>query len=109
MSESTCAHRPVAPRRRGRPPRDISPLPPTRWVTAEVAAGHIGVSLATLWRSVADGRITAPSYPSEKAPRFHIDQLEADMARARAKPADSAAGRRAARLTEARQRARAAR
>ena len=98
-----------APRRRGRPPRDMSPLPPSRWVPPELAAAHINVSVATLWRGVADGRITPPSYPSEKAPRFNLDIIDADMARVRSKPAENAAGVRAARLTEARAKARAAR
>ena len=87
----------------------MSPLPPSPWVPPETAAAHIGVSIATLWRGVADGRITPPSYPSEKTPRFHLDVLDADMSRARAKPSENEAGRRAARLAEARQRARASR
>jgi hypothetical protein len=87
----------------------MSPLPPSPWVSPEIAAAHIAVSIATLWRGVADGRITPPSYPSEKAPRFNLDVLDADMSRARAKPSENEAGRRAARLTEARQRARTAR
>ena len=69
----------------------------------------IRVSVATLWRGVADGRISPPAYPSEKTPRFHLDVLDADMSRARAKPSENEAGRRAARLAEARQRARASR
>jgi hypothetical protein len=87
----------------------MSPLPPSRWVPPELAAAHINVSVATLWRGVADGRITPPSYPSEKAPRFNLDIIDADMARVRSKPAENAAGVRAARLTEARAKARAAR
>jgi hypothetical protein len=106
MSDPTSANPPAAPRRRGRPPRDISPLPPPRWVTAEAAAARLCISVATLWRGVDDGRITPPSYPSEKTPRFNLDVLDADMERARAKPSECEAGRRAARLTEARQRAR---
>jgi hypothetical protein len=87
----------------------MSPLPPSRNVPPKHAAAHAGVSLPTLWRGVADGRITPPSYPSEKTPRFNLDVLDADMVRLRAKPAENAAGVRAARLTEARAKARAAR
>jgi hypothetical protein len=85
------------------------PLPPSRWVIAEFAAAHLGVSVATLWRGVGDGRISPPSYPAEKSPRFNLDVLDADMARTRSRPSENEAGRRAARLAEARQRARASR
>jgi hypothetical protein len=78
-------------------------------VPPEIAAAHVGVSTMTLWRGVADGRITPPSYPSEKSPRFNLDIIDADMARTRAKPSEHEAGRRAARLAEARRRAREAR
>jgi hypothetical protein len=87
----------------------MSPLPPSPWVTPEIAAAHLNIGVATLWRGVAGGRFTPPAYPSQKTPRFHLDVLDADMARARAKPSENEAGRRAARLTEARQRARASR
>jgi hypothetical protein len=93
--------------KRGRPPRELPP--PTRWVPPELAAAHLGVSIVTLWRGVADGRLTPPSYPSEKSPRFNLDTLDADMTRTRAKPSEHEAGRRAARLAEARRRAREAR
>jgi hypothetical protein len=109
MYDPTSADPPVAPRRRGRPPRDMSPLPASPWVPPEIAAARIGVSIATLWRGVANGRITPPCYPAEKTPRFHVYVLDADMSRARAKPSENEAGRRAARLTKARQRARASR
>jgi hypothetical protein len=109
MADPTSADPRVAPRRRGRPSRDLSPLPPSPWVGPEIAAARIGVSIATLWRGVSDGRISPPSYPSEKTPRFNIEVLDADMSRARAKPSENEAGRRAARLVEARQRARASR
>src|SRR5215469_12371497 len=87
----------------------MSALPPSRWVPPEPAAAHIGVSVASLWRGVADGRITPPSYPSEKSPRFNLDIIDADMARTRAKPSEHEAGRRAAKLAEARRLAREAR
>jgi hypothetical protein len=87
----------------------VLPLPSSRWIIPEVAAAHLGVSVATLWRAVAAGRISPPSYPSEKSPRFNTETLDADMARIRAKPSENEAGRRAALLAEARQRARASR
>ncbi len=100
---------PTAPRKRGRPPRDMSPLPPSPWVKPKIGAAHVGVSIATLWRGVSNGTITPPSYPAPKTPRFNLSVLDADMERTRAKPSETEAGRRAARLAEARQRARAAR
>jgi hypothetical protein len=95
--------------KRGRPPLTRDALPPSSWVPPAVAANHIGTSQASLWRGVSSGRITAPSYPSEKSPRFNLRTLDSDMERARAKPSEGEAGRRAAKLTEARQQARAKR
>jgi hypothetical protein len=109
MSDPISTSPPAEPRRRGRPPREYLPLPASPWVPPESAAAHLGISVATLWRGVADGRFTPPSYPSQKAPRFNLNVLDADMEVIRAVPRDSEAGRRAARLTEARRRKRAAR
>jgi hypothetical protein len=103
MSDLNTKHR----LRDGRPPqREVPPLPPTRWVTVEQAAAHLGISIVTLWRGVTDGRITPPSYPSEKSPRFNLDVIDSDMERVRRLPMEHEAGRRAMRLAEARRRAR---
>jgi hypothetical protein len=75
-------------------------------VPPEDGAAHIHVSLATLWRGVGVGRITPPSYPTPKTPRFNLDVLDADMERTRMLPSVGEAGRRAARLAEARKKAR---
>jgi hypothetical protein len=111
LAEQDVGHPPQEPikRRRGRPRRQRTSLPPRRWATPEEAAAHLGVHVMTLWRGVNDGRITPPSYPSEKSPRFDLDILDADMVRTRAKPSEHEAGRRAAKLAEARRRAREAR
>jgi len=45
MPDLVAAAPPAAPRKRGRRPRDMSPLPQSRWVSPEFAAAHIGVSL----------------------------------------------------------------
>ena len=92
----------AAPRKRGRPPKSTpAPLPenPANWISPEKAARHLDVSAATLWRGVQDGTITPPSYPAPKAPRFNLRTLDADMIRARSKPADAEGARR---LAEAR-------
>jgi hypothetical protein len=101
----------ATPKTRGRPKGATSAppvLPPSRWVSPEGAATYLGISIATLWRGVAIENLTSPSYPTPKAPRFHLDILDADMARLRELPSVGEAGRRAARLTEAREKARQA-
>jgi hypothetical protein len=101
---------PAPARKRGRPPRPPSSDAATpKWLTPEQAAAHIGVSVASLWRGVKSGNLSAPSYVSLKCPRFHIDTLDADLGRLRARPSENTAGQRAARLRAARARARAAR
>jgi len=92
--------------RRGRPLKSLMRLPEPQWVPPDLAAEHIGVSTAALWKGVAAGTITPPAYPTPKNPRFHLPTLDKDMEQARAMPADHEAGRRAAKLTEARQHAR---
>ena len=96
-------------RQPGRRPKSAQALPAAVWVGPDIAAAHIGLSLPGLWRGVAAGRITPPSYPTEKSPRFHLPTLDADMERARALPTEHEAGRRAARLAEARRQKREAR
>jgi excisionase family DNA binding protein len=100
---------PAAPRLRGRPPHE-RPLPPaSQWLTAEAAAAYLNVSAATLWRAISDGRLPPPAYPGVKSPRFRVCDLDAATVRIQARPSQTAAGRQAARLAEARKQARAAR
>lgn len=93
----------------GRPPNAETPLPSPAYLRPDAATAYIGCTVATLWNGVRSGRITPPAYPSEKSPRFHIATLDADTERARARPSENEAGRRAAKLAEARARARALR
>jgi hypothetical protein len=105
MSEPPVASSPAAPRRH--PPREKLPL--SEYGGPEATAARGDFSLPTLWRAVDQGHITPPSYPTPKTPRFHFPTFDADMVRLRAKPSANEAGRRAAKLAEARKRARDAR
>jgi hypothetical protein len=84
-------------------------LPSALYLRPKPTAERGGFSQATLWRGVDEGRITPPSYVAPKTPLFHVPTFDADMVKLRAKPSECEAGRRAAKLTEARQQARARR
>jgi hypothetical protein len=58
---------------------------------------------------VESKKFTAPAYPAERTPRFNIPTLDADMAKVRSTPAENLRGKWAARMAEARKRAREAR
>jgi hypothetical protein len=94
-------------RKRGRPPR----APPSRpeWSDPTTIAARGGISIAQLWRLVARGLITPPAYLGPKCPRFHNETFDNDLKRLRATPQQNEAGRRAAKLAEARARKRAER
>jgi hypothetical protein len=94
-------------RKRGRPPR--APPPQPEWSDPTSTAARGGISIAQLWRLVARGLITPPSYLGPKCPRFHNETFDDDLKKLRATPQQNEAGRRAAKLAEARARARAAR
>ena len=93
--------------KRGRPPlvRDSAAV----YAPPKATAERGGFSIATLYRGVAQGIITPPSYPTPKTPIFHLPTFDRDMERARAMPSEHEGGCRADRLTEARQQARAKR
>lgn len=105
---------PVTPRKRGRPhkpapetARDETPppaAPVARWLRPKDAAHYCGISEPSLWKAVAEGRLSPPAYPRPKAPRFTTEQLDRDMERSRARPVENLA----ARLIEARRRLRPA-
>lgn len=50
-------------------------------VTAKEAARFFGISIATFWRCVADGRISSPYYPAERTPRWVPSTLRKDRER----------------------------
>jgi predicted DNA-binding transcriptional regulator AlpA len=82
----------------------MSPLSPSL-LTAEASAEYLGVSLPSLWRAVAAGRLPAPVYPAARAPRWRRDELDAALEATRAKPSQAMAARRAARLAAERDQA----
>ncbi len=70
-----------------------------KFLTAVDAAGFLGISRASFWRHVANGRLPAPFYPTPKAPRWAVADLIAATERNRALPREAMANRRAARLS----------
>lgn len=73
---------------------DEAPLPP------RAAARAAGLSLPSLWRAVAAGRLPAPVYPSPKAPRWFASEIRSALEATRQLPREAMATRRAAKLAE---------
>lgn len=73
----------------------------TRFLGARDAAKTLGVSVASLWRGVAAGRLPRPFYPSPRTPRWDLQELLAALEQTRALPREAVARRRAVRLARA--------
>jgi predicted DNA-binding transcriptional regulator AlpA len=70
---------------------------PDPLLTAEAAAREVGLSIPSLWRCVAAGRLPAPFYPASRAPRWRRSELRAALEATRASPRAQMEARRAAR------------
>jgi predicted DNA-binding transcriptional regulator AlpA len=75
----------------------MSPDDSDALLTAEAAAREVGLSIPSLWRGVASGRLPQPFYPAPKAPRWRRSELRSALEATRAMPREQMAARREAR------------
>jgi predicted DNA-binding transcriptional regulator AlpA len=70
-------------------------------ITVAEVADFVRVSIATVWRRVADGSFPPPIYPSACCPRWRPKEIHEALESKRAMPREAMAGRRAARIARA--------
>lgn len=71
--------------------------PPDRLLTVQEVAAMLGVTVASIWRGVADGRLPQPVYPLSRSPRWIRDEVNVAVEKTRAMPATAMLARRDAR------------
>jgi predicted DNA-binding transcriptional regulator AlpA len=73
-------------------------LVPRRFVNVRDVAERLGISVPSVWRNVASGRLPTPCYPSPGAARWDLAELDLAMEALKARPQEAMAARRAARI-----------
>lgn len=74
------------------------PADANRAMTVQDVAEYMNVTIPTVYRAIAEGRIPQPFYPASRAPRWHRADLDAALAATRLLPRDAKVQRRNARL-----------
>ncbi|WP_354585010.1 helix-turn-helix transcriptional regulator [Roseomonas mucosa] len=64
-------------------------------------AERLGISLPTVWRITAEGRIPRPVYLAPRMPRWRLSEVMAALETTRALPAEARAARRRRRAAQA--------
>lgn len=67
-------------------------------VPARALAEHLATDVSTVWRGVSTGRLPLPVYPTSRAARWKLSEVDAWLERTRCTPAEARADRRVQRL-----------
>ena len=73
-------------------------LVPRRFVNVRDVAERLGISVPSVWRSVASGRLPSPCYPTPNTARWDLAELDLAMEGLKAMPREAMAARRSARI-----------
>lgn len=74
------------------------PAPRGPVVNAKGLAAYIGTDVSTVWRGVSEGRLPKPFYPSSRAARWRLSEVDAALDATRSSAAEARAARQAKRL-----------
>ena len=82
----------------GHSPDASGPAPRGPVVNANGLAAYIGTDVSTVWRGVSEGRLPKPFYPSSRAARWRLTEVDAALEATRSSAAEARAARQAKRL-----------